>query len=26
LTISFYIYIDIVMHNRAIFNLYDWAL
>ena len=26
LTISFYIYIDIVMHNRSIFNLYDWAL
>jgi len=25
LTISFYINIDIVMHNRSIFNLYDWA-
>jgi len=26
LTISFYINIDIVLHNRSIFNLYDWAL
>ena len=26
LTISFYINIDIIMHNRSIFNLYDWAL
>ena len=26
LTISFYINIDSVMHNRSIFNLYDWAL
>jgi len=25
-TISFYINIDIIMHNRSIFNLYDWAL
>ena len=26
LTITFYININIVMHNRSIFNLYDWAL
>jgi len=26
LTINFYINIDIVMHNRSIFDLYDWAL
>ena len=26
LTISFYINIDIVMHNRSLFSLYDWAL
>ena len=25
LIISFYIKIDIVMHNRSIFNMYDWA-